>query len=156
MKLKIYLTLLVFIFLTSNIAFAMGPRFRDEFYIENRTSSRLLLVLENIGEDVSTACFIHIPYDNEDILLTIPAANDSKIFFRTIEPGKIFEIGYTMYDRPESFNELTPLEKFKICFKFILFFDEAGNLKYRIDDFSQYKIESIPGYIPGVFVLIIE
>ncbi|GHV12510.1 hypothetical protein FACS189491_05650 [Spirochaetia bacterium] len=50
-----------------------------------------------------------------------------------IEPGQKFQIRYTMYNKPESFNELPPLEKFKLCFKFILLFDEGGDLKYRIE-----------------------
>ena len=152
---KISMFFLICIIISSDFAFGLHPRFRDEFYIENRTNESLVVVSENIGLVGIKFSREEFNYNEQTILFKYESINELSKEFRIIEPGQRFEIGYTEHNE-EEFNKLSPLEKFNFFFRFILLFDNVGNLKYRVDNFSNYKIESILGYLPGVFVLVIE
>jgi hypothetical protein len=53
--------------------FGLHPRFRDEFYIENKTNERLVVVFEHIGLVGRGQERINFNYHDEDIPFTDPA-----------------------------------------------------------------------------------
>jgi hypothetical protein len=149
---------LLFLFLNLFIVwfgFSLHPRFRDEFYIENKTNERLVVVFEYIGLVGHGQERVIFNYRNDDIPFNYLYVNEPAKEFRIIEPCQKIEIGNTEHNS-ETFDNLSPLEKFNFFFKCVLLFNDHGDLKYRINTFSNFQIKSVPGYIPGIFILVIE
>lgn len=154
MKYKIFFIFILLLCIFQNSVFCMSPRFRDEFYIENKTREKIVVVLETIG---ILGAYLRHNYSGEnggDILLSI-RTNDPRKSFRTIRRGQRYEIGFSQYNQ-EGFNTKTPEEKFSAFFQFILIFNDDGDLLYRIDDFSKWKIEDRTKSGPSMYVLVIE
>jgi hypothetical protein len=133
--------------------YGRSPDFRDEFGILNKTNDRIVVVFETIG---LIGPRLKYQDDNKYILFNFSnAANASGKSFRTIRRGQSYHIGFAQYD-DEDFNKFFPADKFSAFFKYILIFNSEGDLLYRIDDFSKFKIEDHTQGGPGVYVLIIE
>jgi hypothetical protein len=152
---KKYLSSIFFILFIIWPNFGFHPNFRDEFYIENQTNERLVVVFEYIGLEGPRLGRIYFDYHDEKIPFLYIRVNEPSKEFRIIEPGQKIEIGYTEHNN-EIFDNLSSLEKFSFFFKYILLFNDRGDLKYRIDNFSKSQIQSVPGYLPGVFILVID
>jgi len=158
----IYKTICVFVllFALQGNVFCSSPRFRDEFFIENRTRERIVVVVE--GNRYAQ----YFRYDCDDeryVLLNFIGwtnySDSSSIPFRTVRPKTLFhnglyDIGVSQYNY-EDFNNKTPEAKFSAFFSFILIYNDRGDLLHRIDDFSQFRIEDRSGS-RGIYVLIIE
>ena len=132
----------------------MSPRFRDEFYIENKTREKIVVEFHST---CTRGHYSEYKYDGDtSILLAFNGrANAVEKSFRTIRRRQRYEIGFSQYNQ-EGFNAKTPEEKFSAFFQFILIFNDDGDLLYRIDDFSKWKIEDRTKSGPSMYVLVIE
>jgi len=137
--------------LQSNL-FSFHPRFRDEFYIENKTGENIVVVFETMG---LIGARLKYPYDEENYVIFNfnGGANAPDKHFRTVRSRMLYDIGFSQYNY-QDFNEKTPKEKFKAFFKFILIFNDKGDLLFRIDDFDKCKIEDRSTGAIGMYVLV--
>ena len=145
----------LFLFINNSNLYSLHPRFRDEFYIENKTRSNIVVVFESIG--LLGANFEYLCDENIISLNMNGRADAPGKTFRTIQSRRLFQIGFSQYDY-ENFNRKPCIEKFEVFFNFILIFSDKGDLLHRIDrdNFNKYKIEDRTNEGPGVYVLVIE
>ena len=153
MRYKKILVSMILCILNINI-FGFSPRYRDEFYLENRTH---LTIVVSFEPSELWGHYSRYAYDSENYLLL--SFNGGRLgtnkYFRTIRRRKKYQIGFCQYDY-QNFNERSPQEKFSSFFKSILVYDNNDNLLYRIEDFSKLKIEDRTKSGPSLYVMIIE
>ena len=135
------------------LTFGFGPSYRDEFYIENRTTDDIVIVVKEVG---LTGPLLYYNIDNERIVsFRLIRVNDPKAYFRTIKPEEKILIGYSEYNYKE-FNVLSPTQKFSAFFDLILIFNSNGDLLHRIDNIDNAIIDDYTTVGPGTYVLVIK